>query len=826
MSLEWFGVSLVQLAEAFVCFLCLVWFGMAALSFPCVACKVTNQEYLFRFSMGRKRGKLKTRGDGDEFLGLPCEIPDTGNLPTFGDVLRAATWQQELNQGKVSNSQAVLNVIPSILAKWNQANPLFSLIPENSIKVRIVKGLDFLKKIRDKKAGLTAQKITAFKNSLQKLFDILRCKCEIFECKENCGQKSCTGLHARCGCQAEYKIPVLELAYIQAERSKDGHLAAMQMGLVDRKEAKRADKFVKRKSKKFKSTVEVDQDSGAAAQGEFMDCADFEMNELPAESGRRRSDTDFEPWQRERPVAGNNWINLQPFIAELERYGVSDAAGAAIYNSVLTVHGLITENNRAEIITKTKIKGQRKILRSKRKEEVFLNNFGGLECVGTDGKRDKNAKKLVQEVINGECVTKKKVGVQEHLSYTREPPGCYLTHTAVPPNKGTGFDLGQDLLEVLAENNSKESLLAVLCDGTATNTGWKTGMIVTVERELKVPLLWLVCQLHGNELPFRHEYELADGGHGTSGPNSFKGPLGSSVIGDIYLLPVTEFEPVPSVLPEFTFNVLQDLSNDQRLLYLYSKAVSEGSLSQNLAEKIPGPVCHARWLTFALRFLVIYTRTETPCQGLKDIVTYIQTVYVPAWFEIKINWKFTSGPSNILKTIQLVGNLPDNLKPVAKKFVQSNAYFSDPAMIVTAALASDESHHREFAVKILRENRKKPHKKPKLKLLKGMRKFEIPQLNWEATDWHLIIDWSKVKLHETRNLQRLTEEDLCAALISPVKYPDFPCHSQSVERCVKLVSEVTKKIFGEENQKASILSIQSCRKSRPAFNSKKEYVVQ
>ena len=41
------------------------------------------------------------------------------------------------------------------------------------------------------------------------------------------------------------------------------------------------------------------------------------------------------------------------------------------------------------------------------------------------------------------------------------------------------------MMEVLAEVNSLESLKAVCCDGTATNTGWKQGLVPHLERELQ-----------------------------------------------------------------------------------------------------------------------------------------------------------------------------------------------------------------------------------------------------------------------------------------------------------------------------------------------------
>ena len=103
-------------------------------------------------------------------------------------------------------------------------------------------------------------------------------------------------------------------------------------------------------------------------------------------------------------------------------------------------------------------------------------------------------------------------------------------------------------MDVLAEHDSKESLLAVAADGTATNRGWKDGMIAHLERDLERPLLWLICQLHGNELTLRHYFEQCDGGLGTSGPESFKGPLGQASKGELHLLDTVNFERIDSPL--------------------------------------------------------------------------------------------------------------------------------------------------------------------------------------------------------------------------------------------------------------------------------------
>ena len=52
-----------------------------------------------------------------------------------------------------------------------------------------------------------------------------------------------------------------------------------------------------------------------------------------------------------------------------------------------------------------------------------------------------------------------------------------------------------------------------------------------------------------------------------------------------------------------------------------------------------------------------------------------------------------------------------------------------------------------------------------------------------------MIDWSKVQVSEPEILSRLSNAELERAFTEPLCFPKFPCHSQSVERAVKLVTE-------------------------------------
>jgi len=71
----------------------------------------------------------------------------------------------------------------------------------------------------------------------------------------------------------------------------------------------------------------------------------------------------------------------------------------------------------------------------------------------------------------------------------------------------------------------------------------------------------------------------------------------------------------------------------------------------------------------------------------------------------------------------------------------------------------------------------------------------------------------------------LTNEILTQALEKgwKVQMPVLPCHSQTVERAVKLTSEASHLVYGQEARHRHIITKYSCRQLRPAFASKGTY---
>jgi hypothetical protein len=140
---------------------------------------------------------------------------------------------------------------------------------------------------------------------------------------------------------------------------------------------------------------------------------------------------------------------------------------------------------------------------------------------------------------------------------------------------------------------------------------------------------------------------------------------------------------------------------------------------------------------------------------------------------------------------------------------------------MTAMLEDPDPKVKQFGVNLIRKSRQSPPKPPKMKALKGMRKHKVPDLNWEAESWEDIINWKKITVWEPRILEKLTMQGIKDAVLTPISFPKYPCHAQTVERMVKLVTESSSSVYGEDK----IVAVLASRKSRKSYDTKKYYVV-
>ncbi|KAJ8721038.1 hypothetical protein PYW08_006503 [Mythimna loreyi] len=110
--------------------------------------------------------------------------------------------------------------------------------------------------------------------------------------------------------------------------------------------------------------------------------------------------------------------------------------------------------------------------------------------------------------------------------------------------------------------------------------------------------------------------------------------------------------------------------------------------------------------------------------------------------------------------------------------------------------------------------------------VQGLRMFKVPTFNFDAKDYTDIITWRDCEITEpplTLNMSDETLKDVVKNGLSMCQIIDFPCHTQVVERCIKLVTEASNAVCGDNKRDGFIRARLLSRKRMSTFNTKKQF---
>lgn len=201
--------------------------------------------------------------------------------------------------------------------------------------------------------------------------------------------------------------------------------------------------------------------------------------------------------------------------------------------------------------------------------------------------------------------------------------------------------------------------------------------------------------------------------------------------------------------------------------------------------------------------------------------TFIQKVYARVWFDIKRHSSCKDGARHIFNMIQYSRYLSSDLKSIIDPVIQRNAYFAHPENILLTMITDPSPTTRELGFRRL--------VKAKQKTEESLRQFKVPKLNFDAKSYIDIISWSETSITFPPILENVSKEDLEACLMSDIgsvhlKFERYPCHTQSVERCVKAVTESASKVCGKKNREGLIATTIKSRKMMPKIETKQDFV--
>jgi len=607
-----------------------------------------------------------------------------------------------------------------------------------------------------------------------KLFDIARCKCaDIDSCK----------------CAMADKVPRMEFPFVQDQRGP----RQMQIGTADIRETTRRRAMDERRRLTAERVTSPQPGPSGMAQLDSNSDQDSATDSSSLTSVVNESEY----------MVNSNTDELLNTALAADRYGVSNRACAAIINGFQVDIGRITSDDMDCIVDSKKVWRARDRIRREVVAQSHEDHAGRVSGLYFDGRKDDT------------LMTASSKKTEEHIVVVSEPDSAYLGHFT--PQTGKAEDIFQDLNAVAYEFGADVSVLG--CDGTRVNTGQKGGVIRLFELGQKRPVHWFVCQLHANELNLRAVFSQLDGV--TTGPKSFSGLIGRAAAGAVETLPVVDFEPIDGGnVSEMTQEILSDLSSDQAILYSLARSVQTGCISDRTAKMKIGPLNHSRWLTLAARILRLYISTEQPSDSLRMLAEFIVCHYTPMWFCIKKNWKCSDGPGNALHSVQLLKSLRPEIAAMVQPVIQRNSYWCHPEAVLLAMAAGQDQATRERAVTQIQQCRRTQVDSD----TDEVRKFKLPKVNMGANSIMELIDWCNEAITEPPLTQQLSDDDLLDIIASPLEVPPYPVHSQTVERMVKVVTEASLKVIGEEARHGYIVAKLKHRSAMPVLSSKKDFM--
>lgn len=722
-------------------------------------------------------------------FGAPKDLSELV-LPTYEEIMKCYLYIKNDIKTQNNNKEPSVSEVSEIIANKLESLWLKATIPVVS-RTRVLQMIqtyhekyrNILKPFKGRKVSNNYQiKLKKFREEAsKKMFDISSCKCVEY---------------SLCSCPKDRKVPERERVFLLDQRTErkmiiGGIDVCTSLKLTEKFE--RQEKEASRIAKQRKLQPEIlSTPKQKYDQENVSDSAVMEENILI-----------------DMPSTSKGSLRIRqklPCLAmACDRTGVSDRTAALIASAALEDFGIISKQDAAQVIDRMKIRRQRKKQRTN--SQVHLLKEGvPIRGLYFDGRKDKT---IVQE-IKGEKRYRRTI-TEEHISLVQEPGSNYIGH--ITPASGNAIAVKDSILKFFKENLVDGShLVAVGCDGTVLNTGTKGGVIRRLEQHFGKPLQWLVCLLHLNELPLRHLLHHLDGQ--TTGPVGLSGPIGKQ-LQNCENLPVVKFKRIDC---ELTNIDKKDLSTDQRYLLSMCQAISNGNCSLDLSRKNPGKLSHARWLTTANRILRLYVSTRSPSTKLRVLTEYIIKVYGPVWFKVKSKHSCKDGAKHLFSIIKLSRYLTDELKAIIDPVIQRNGYFGHPENILLSMITDERREIRELGIRRIIKARK---------VQKGIRVFDVPPLNFSASDYIDMINWTDCEVTEppvTRGISDQDLEILLSDITTPkLEFPRFPCHTQAVERCVKVVTEASTSVCGAKARDGFISVRLKSRNLMPSFHTKAEY---
>lgn len=521
-------------------------------------------------------------------------------------------------------------------------------------------------------------------------------------------------------------------------------------------------------------------------------------------------------------------LKFKHFSLSLDRFGVTNVAASHIATALLIDLSLVSEGDTKMVIDQQKIKRCRDAMR-----EIVDKQWAHetkIQSIFFDGKKgdslvpDPDFQPSISSGI-GQPKPRPKYVVRpvENITILSQPGNHFLGF--VSPDNGTGSAVCKAVTDYMnASKYDWKDIIAIGTDGAGTNTGRENGAIARIERGLGRPVHWLICMFHLNEKCLARVLKVL--GCDTSSNDTYIGPLGS-LLSDAHRgvllrdFPAIKLQNMPAIMP-----AVSELTSDQKYLLEAAEAVSRGKVSSKFDGRSPGKLNNARWLTKANRILRLYMKTRNPPDALCTAVKYLQLVFIPMWFGIKMNPTFFNGSRHFFNFIQFSKSITDRqVTSAVEECLLYNFYYGFSEQIIIGMLTDEDAGVRTRGYEIIERIRKEVADSTD-NVVREVKRQSKAFYNFNADRYYDLIDLDGENVFEPPSTMHFTDEDienLKNAKAVPI-LPNIPCHSQAVEFYVQEVHRVAP-LAKPERRLNMVRCTALARRLNPYFKTKSKCIV-
>ena len=168
-------------------------------------------------------------------------------------------------------------------------------------------------------------------------------------------------------------------------------------------------------------------------------------------------------------------------------------------------------------------------------------------------------------------------------------------------------------------------------------------------------------------------------------------------------------------------------------------------------------------------------------------------------------------------------------KEVLESMVKRGAYYPHQENVLILMINDDNMTRpiREMGFRRILKSRRESEETPRHSSI--IPQFDVPEINIKAEHYSGLLHWKRDhQKTEPPITMTISKEKLCACIRDEKKLNeklfDFHFHTQAVERCIKLITEASCKVYGKDSRDDFVRATIESRRKMPRLESKKDLI--